>query len=160
LTKTVKTGTGFPGSPWYENNHFDALKGVVFGVVPSEIFENRQNFIEVARAGIPGAWVKGLIDATGLRDTFVTILGVTSSNLSRIYKRKALNREDSEEVLDTVRLLRQAAQVWESQGAAMQWLKSEVPALGGVRPISLFDTFEGRRWASQVLRKIEYGDFS
>lgn len=137
-----------------------ARKGMVFGVVPPEIFENRQNFIEVSRAGIPGVWVKGLIDATGLRNTFVTILGVTSSNLSRIYKRKALGREDSEEVLDTVRLLRQATQVWESEDAAMEWLKSEVPALGGVRPISLFDTFEGRRWVSQVLRKIEYGDFS
>jgi putative toxin-antitoxin system antitoxin component (TIGR02293 family) len=104
--------------------------------------------------------VKSVVEATGLRETFLSILNVTSGNLSREYRKKALTKEASEEVLDAVRLLKQAVDVWESRDMAIEWLKSSVPALGGEKPINLFDTFEGRRWVAQVLNKIEHGEFS
>ncbi len=71
-----------------------------------------------------------------------------------------MDKERSEEVLDAVRLLNQAVDTWESTELAMQWLHSPVAALAGEKPIELFDTFEGRKWVSQVLDKIEQGDFS
>jgi putative toxin-antitoxin system antitoxin component (TIGR02293 family) len=130
------------------------------GKIPEEVFSSRKMFIDVSRKGIPGDWVKSVVEATGLREAFLGILNIDSGNLSRVYRRKALSKEASEEVLDAVRLLRQAAEVWESYDLAMQWFKSSVPALGDERPINLIDTFEGRRWISQVLNKIEHGDFS
>lgn len=62
--------------------------------------------------------------------------------------------------LDTASVLRQARDVWESQAAAEEWLHSSVPALGGKTPTELLDTVEGRRWVSEVLLKIESGNFS
>lgn len=136
-------------------------KKLVYGAIPVEVFSNRKTFIETSRKGIPGHWVKSVVTETGMRETFLTILNVASSNLSsRVYQRKALGKETSEEVLDAVRLIKQAEDVWESRDMAIQWLKSPVPALDGQKPITLFDTFEGREWVSQVLTKIEYGDFS
>lgn len=132
----------------------------VFGAIPVRLLESRKAFIDQSREGIPGAWVKTVVDETGLRDVFLSILGVASGNLSRVYRRKALDKEISEEVLDTVRLIDQAVRTWESKDLAMEWLGSPVPALGGECPRNLFDTFEGRRWVSQVLNKIEHGDFS
>lgn len=133
---------------------------MVFDTIPADVFASRKAFIEVARKGIPGRWVRSVVEATGLRETFLSILNVSSGNLSREYRKKALAKETSEEVLDAVRLLRQAEDVWESQEMAIQWLNSPVPALAGEKPLNLFDTFEGRRWVSQVLNKIEHGEFS
>ena len=132
----------------------------VFGSIPRRLMESRKDFIDQSRAGIPGAWVKDVIDQTGLRGVFLSILGVTSGNLSRVYRRKTLDKDVSEEVLDTVRVIDLAVQVWESQELALEWLNAPVVALGGEYPRNLFDTFEGRRWVSQVLNKIEHGDFS
>lgn len=132
----------------------------LFGAIPMEVLRNRRSFITQSRKGIPGHWVKRVVDETGMRDTFVAILGVSSSNLSRVYRRKALGREASEEVLDAVRLLNLAVNTWESRELALEWLNSSVAALGGEKPVDLFDTFEGRRWVAQVLNKIECGDFS
>lgn len=146
----------------YKPNLDEALStnGLVFDAIPSEVFRDRQAFIDVSRQGIPGLWVKKVIEATGLRDAFLDILNVSSGNLSRVYRKKALQKETSEEVLDAVRVLRQSLQVWESRELAMQWLNAPTAALDGVCPIQLFDTFEGRRWVSQVLNKIEHGEFS
>lgn len=138
----------------------DANNGVIFNAIPSRIFRDRKVFIETSREGVPGHWVREVVNATGMRATFVGILNVSSSNLSRVYRKKALSKVESEEFLDAVRVLRLAQKVWESGEKARQWLNSPVQALGGQAPIELFDTFEGRRWVSQVLNKIEYGEFS
>lgn len=136
-------------------------KNLVYGAIPADVFSDRRIFIETSRKGIPGHWVKSVITETGMRETFLTLLNVASGNLSsRVYQRKALEKEASEEVLDAVRLIRQAEDVWESRDMAIQWLKSPVPALDGKKPTTLFDTFEGREWVSQVLTKIEHGDFT
>lgn len=137
-----------------------ASASLVYDFLPCHLLTSRQSYIELARKGVPGEWVKKIVDKTGLRELFMAILGVSSGNLSRIYRRKSLSREQSEEVLDTIRLLHQANTVWESEALASQWLASPVVALSGEKPINLLDTFEGRKWVSQVLDHIEQGDFS
>jgi len=61
--------------------------GKIFNTIPSEIFENSQSMINATKAGVPGAWLKGVIDAVSLRDVFVSAFNITSPNLSRMYRR-------------------------------------------------------------------------
>lgn len=133
---------------------------LVFGVIPPSILANPIDFIDTSRKGIPGLWVRHAIDATGLRDTFLSLLGITPARLSRLYREESLSRSCSESVLDAARVIQQAEVVWESREQALNWLQCPLPALGDQRPIDLFDTFEGRRWVSRVLNNIEYGEFS
>lgn len=137
-----------------------APDNLVFDVVPSKILANPVDFINASRKGIPGLWVKHVVEATGLKETFLAILGISPSSLSRLYHRESLSRSSSEKVLDAIRLIRRAEVVWESQEQAIFWLQCPLAGLSDQRPIDLFDTFEGRRWVSQVLNKIEYGEFS
>lgn len=64
------------------------------------------------------------------------------------------------ENLDTARVLRLAHEVWESEAAAKKWLQSPVRALGDKIPFELLDTAAGRRQVSEVLLKLETGDFT
>ena len=57
-------------------------------------------------------------------------------------------------------LIEYASQVFESRQLACDWLNGPVAALGHRRPIELFETSEGRREVTGVLRKIECGEFS
>ena len=114
----------------------------------------------MVRAGIPGEVVKRAIEIIGSREMFVRLLDTTSANLSRYYRKKNLNRIDTEEVLDTIRVFAQALQIWGDADTAKTWLNTPVPALAGDRPVNLFDTFEGRNWVRQVLQKIEFGEFT
>ncbi len=132
---------------------FDALG------LPENALTNQADFIRSVRNGVSGEVVKRAIRVFDNRELFVRILGTTSSNLSRYYRVKKLNRVDSEEMLHTIRLYGQAVDVFGDLEKAKEWIKTPVPALSGEKPEALFDTFEGRNWVAQVLRKIEYGEF-
>ena len=129
--------------------------------IPTATFTDQATYIRTVRAGIPGTVVKQAIHALGgNRELFIRLFNTTSANLNRYYRKKFLNRNDSEEVLDTLRVYRQALQVFGDQQRAQEWLDSSVPALAGERPLNLFDTFEGRNLVRTTLRKLEYGEFS
>ncbi len=116
-------------------------------------------YIKAVRSGLPGELVKRAVKILDNRELFVRILGTTSSNLSRFYRLKKMTPSASEEMLDTIRLFKQAVELFEDIESAKEWLNTPVPALKGEKPVSLLDTYEGRRWVSQLLRKIEYGEF-
>jgi len=128
--------------------------------IPDAAFTDQAEFIRTVRLGLPGSVVQSAIELLGDRDIFIRLLNTTSGNLSRFYRKKNLGRVDSEELLDTLRVFFQARGVWENDDLAREWLHTAVPALNGERPIDLFDTFEGRNWVRQILRKIELGEFS
>lgn len=134
--------------------------GLVYNAIPAETLRDQREFISQSRKGIPGKWVKNIVEGTGLRETFLVILGVSSSNLSRVYRRQSLPSGQSEEILHAVRVIQQANEVWESEELALQWLRSPVGALNDSRPIDQFDTFQGRQWVSQLLDSIEHGEFT
>jgi len=125
----------------------------------AESLTNQAQYIRLVRKGMPGEVVKRAVQILGNRELFGRILGTTSGNLSRYYRLKKMTRENSEEMLDTIRLYGQAAQVFGDLEKAKEWIKTPIPALSGDTPEALFDTFEGRHWVSQVLRKIKYGEF-
>ena len=126
--------------------------------VPANALADQAEFIRLVRGGVSGETVKRAVKVLENRDLLVRILGTTSSNLSRYYRVKRMTRVDSEEMLDTIRLYGQAVEVFGDLETAKEWIKTPLPALSGERPEDLFDTFEGRRWVAQVLRKIEYGE--
>ena len=128
--------------------------------VESEALSNNAAFIRAVRAGVPGAVVKGVIKTFNNRELIARVLDISTANLSRVYRKKHMDRTISEEILDMIRLYRQAIEVFGNKELAIEWIKSPVPALSGDTPESLLDTFTGRKWVSDVLRKIEYGEFS
>ena len=128
--------------------------------VETETLSNNAAFIRTVREGLPGTVVKGVIKTFDNRELIARILNISTANLSRIYRKKHMDRTISEEVLDMIRLYRQAIEVFGSKEKAIEWIKSPVSALSGDTPEALLDTFTGRKWVSDVLRKIEYGEFS
>jgi putative toxin-antitoxin system antitoxin component (TIGR02293 family) len=128
--------------------------------IPEQALDDPAGFIRLVRTGIPGDVIRQAVRLLGHREMFVRLLHTSSANLSRFYRRKALDPVASEEVLDAIRLFVEAERVWGSLDTAKAWLDTPIPALAGERPLDLFDTFEGRQWVRAVLRKIEFGEFS
>lgn len=127
--------------------------------VPPAAFLDRSAFIDAARAGLPGEVVKQAIDVFGHRELIVRLVGTTSGNLHRVYRRKALGPAQSEVLLDTLRVFFHATSAFGNRGRASEWLDAALPALGGQRPVDLCDTFEGRRLVRDAIRRIEHGEF-
>jgi len=57
-------------------------------------------------------------------------------------------------------LVRYAAEVFECEKIALEWMESPVAALGGWRPYDLCQTQKGREQVATMLRKIELGEFT
>ena len=127
--------------------------------VSAAAFVDRPAFIEAVRTGLRGEVVKQTLDVVGYRDLIVRLLGTTSANLHRVYRRKTLGQAQSEALLDTLRVFDHAERTFAGLVRAREWLETALPALGGERPIDLCDTFEGRRLVRDSIRRIEYGEF-
>ncbi|MDD9961916.1 MAG: DUF2384 domain-containing protein [Gammaproteobacteria bacterium] len=128
------------------------------GISPA-VFDDRSAFVKASRRGLPGAVVKQAVNALGHRELIVRLLGTTAGNLSRFYRRRALAPMQSEALLDLLRVFVLAAAAFGSREKGDQWLVTQVPAMGGERPVDLCDTFEGRALVREALHKIEYGEF-
>ncbi|MEM8500911.1 MAG: MbcA/ParS/Xre antitoxin family protein [Pseudomonadota bacterium] len=139
-----------------EHAEYAPIKGVR---VPVQVFSDHQKFIKLTRKGVSGTVVKQAVQSLGYRELFVRLLETTSGNLSRFYGRKALNPYHSEGILDTLRVFSKAISVFGDRDIASRWVESPIPALGGLVPLDLCDTFEGRDLVQATLRKIEYGEF-
>lgn len=128
--------------------------------IPAGLLDNPKAFIEAVKSGIPGTWLASAVNASGNVGLFASALQLSAAEVKLLFSKQHLDSHTSEITLDVVRLLRLCGSVWESSEQAMRWLNLPVAALGGVEPARLVDTFEGRRWISQVLSKIEQGQFS
>ncbi|EMP56853.1 hypothetical protein MSNKSG1_03565 [Marinobacter santoriniensis NKSG1] len=133
---------------------------MVFGCIPGNLFADHMAFIHAVRAGIPGHWLASVIQSSGADEGIAKALGVPPEQLEAMCQIEALDIRTSEAVLEIARVLSSCFAVWECPALAKQWMKSGVPALGDETPVSLLDTHEGRRWAMDVLQKIEGGQFS
>ena len=127
--------------------------------VPPAALVDRSAFIDAARAGLPGEVVKQAIDVFGHRELIVRLVGTTSGNLHRVYRRKALGPAQSEVLLDTLRVFFRATEAFGSLERANEWMDTALPALNGERPADLCDTFEGRRLVQDAIQRIEHGEF-
>ena len=80
--------------------------------IPPAAFADRLAFIEAAKSGLSGEVIRQAVDAVGHRDLFVRLLGTTSGNLSRLYRRKTRGRVPSEALLDVLRVVARAVAVF------------------------------------------------
>lgn len=120
---------------------------------------DRSAFVEAVRAGLPGEVVKQTVAVVGYRGLVLRLVGTTSANLHRVYRRKTLAQAQSEALLDALRVFARAERAFAGLVGAREWLETALPALGGQRPIDLCDTFEGRRLVQDAIRRIEHGEF-
>jgi putative toxin-antitoxin system antitoxin component (TIGR02293 family) len=126
----------------------------------NDVFTNKKAFLKVVTDGIQGSVIKELVSKhPQYRNTVVSALGVTSSNLSRLYN-KALNKQQTEEILDLLKVRAQATTVFADEVLADEWLATAIPALNGEVPNNLLDTFVGRSMVSDILATIECGEFT
>ena len=136
-----------------------AATGIEGVDVSPAAFVDRAAFIDAARTGLSGEVVKQAVDVFGHRELIVRLVGTTSGNLHRVYRRKALGPAQSEVLLDTLRVFVRATAALGSLDRASEWLDTALPALGGQRPVDLCDTFEGRSLVQDAIVRIELGEF-
>ncbi|MCJ8299583.1 MAG: hypothetical protein MJK13_11705, partial [Pseudomonadales bacterium] len=88
--------------------------------IPSEALTDRAVYIRTVRAGISGAAVKAGTKLIN-RQLFIRLFETNSANLSRLYSKKKLNRNHSEEFLDIFSVTGDAIRIWGDQDLALQW---------------------------------------
>jgi putative toxin-antitoxin system antitoxin component (TIGR02293 family) len=71
-------------------------------------------------------------------------------------RRQRLTLEESERLERLARITALAEEVWENEGDAHEFLHSEQPQLGGVRPIEMAKSDPGAREVENLLMKLEY----
>lgn len=88
------------------------------------------------------------------------LLHLTPRTLQRMDEEQLLPPASSGHLLELARLYRRAVNVLGSASLANQWLRTTIPALNNVQPVTLLDTPAGIQWVSTVLGRIEYGVYS
>lgn len=130
-------------------------------ILPPEVFRDDRVYLNAVTKGISGQVVKWAVnEMPSQREAIVSALGTTSGNLSRLYARPLLDKHQSEEMLDILRVYNEACAIFGTQKKADLWLSIRIPALRGEVPKDLLDTFIGRRLVLEALNKIKYGEFS
>lgn len=119
------------------------------------------NWIDVLRKGLPAGAIDVIARAAGLTQTELSqALMISERTLVRRKKEGALSSQESAKLLRVARVLDRAIEVFENRGAALDWLKSANPALGGATPLSLLDTDLGAEAVFDTLGRIEHGVFA
>ncbi|WKN42009.1 type II RES/Xre toxin-antitoxin system antitoxin [Tunicatimonas pelagia] len=89
------------------------------------------------------------------------LVGISESTLQRRYRAgKRLSELESQTVLQLAELWSRGMEIFESETDLRMWLRSEVPALGGLIPIVLLATPIGRSHVQEVLLRLEWGIYS
>ena len=125
----------------------------------ARVVSDKVAYIRLSREGIAGSFARDIVSHGG-KEAASQALHTQPRQLSRYYQRKSLSPKDSEAMLDTLKTVALAQQVWGKAEAVDRWMNQEVPALAHERPVELMDTFVGRQWIRDVLNKIKAGDFS
>ncbi len=117
--------------------------------------------IESIREGLPACRfeeLKELLDvSTG---ELLRLADLSASTLSRRRTSGRFDKNESERLLRIGRLFSKAAEVFEDEALAREWLKAPQRALGGARPLCYADTGPGAREVDRVLTRIAHGVFT
>jgi putative toxin-antitoxin system antitoxin component (TIGR02293 family) len=117
--------------------------------------------IAAVKAGIDTRVFVDLARRLGVSEAgLAEVAGIAPSTLTRRKRSGTLAPDESEHVLRLAALLERAAQVFEDQAAAADWLRSPNLALGDVAPLTMADTELGAREVDDLLGRIAYGVYS
>lgn len=119
------------------------------------------DWIPLVRRGLPAASVDSIVRLTCIAQTeLAKALGIPDRTLARRKREGVLSPEESAKFVRFARVVERAEAVFEDQVAALAWLRSDNPALGGVTPLSLMDTELGADTVLDTLGRIEHGVFA
>ena len=114
--------------------------------------------IEMSRSGLLSEQLHHLRASTGLDlQSFADILQVTPRTLQKKAPTDNMGLSISEKAIDLARLYAVGTDLFGSELLFTQWLKSDVPAMGGQRPLSLLDTRFGFELVEEALGRMAHG---
>ncbi len=119
------------------------------------------DWVTVIRRGLPAAVLESLTGNLGLPQAELgAVLGIPERTLARRKKEGTLSPEESAKLVRLARVVRRAAEVFETRDAALDWLRRPNRALGGEPPLRFLDTEIGAESVTDLLGRIEHGVFS
>jgi uncharacterized protein (DUF2384 family) len=139
-------------------NHIDdvALSYLMFPKFKSPILVTAL----LVRNGISGEFIKILSNIIP-KDLLITILSTSKKNLSYQYKRKSLNKLQTESVIGFIKIWSELMVLFKNRSELVNlWLIKEKIPLCGNAPITLISTGPGREAVSDMLYRIKTGDLS
>ncbi|WP_426370258.1 hypothetical protein [Pseudocolwellia sp. HL-MZ7] len=114
----------------------------------------------LVRNGISGEFIKTLSNIIP-KDMLVTVLSISKKNLSYQYRRKSLNKSQTESVIGFIQIWSELMILFKNRSELVnQWLIKEKLPLCGNAPIALISTGPGREAISDMLYRIKTGDLS
>lgn len=115
-------------------------------------------YFSIVRSRISGDQLKAITDLIEEKELIARSIG-TTSNLSKSYQTKRLSSDETDNLIDLLRVYIQAAKMYGSLDLAKEWMRSSIPALGGEIPVNMLDLHAGREVVRQVLRRMEFGEY-
>lgn len=120
------------------------------------------DFVALAEKGVARASLDALTAAIGVTRKAMAeeILGVSVKTIERKTTTARLDRKLSSHILEIARVMEHACNVFEDEERVRLWFNRENRALGGQRPLDLFDTLTGLNLVNDVLGRIEEGVYT
>lgn len=112
------------------------------------------------RNGMSGRLVKILSNVIP-KEMVAKILGISMTNLSQQYKRKSLDKSQTEAVVGFLKVWSQLMSLFKNNNdVVVDWLSKKKGPLCDIAPIDLLDTASGREAVLDMIYRIRTGDFS
>lgn len=118
------------------------------------------DMVRLVRAGLPVRAAEYVLATGWLTPTEMDRVVLPRKTLYNRRKHGALTAEQSDRLVRVARILAAAADTFEEDARAQDWLRRPSPMLGGEKPLDLLDTDEGARTVENVLGRIAYGIFA
>jgi len=112
------------------------------------------------KEGMSGELIKILSNIIP-KEMVAKILNISMTNLSHQYKRKSLDKAQTESVVGFLKIWSELMSLFKNQNeTVIKWLNKEKGPLCGNTPMSLMDTASGREAVLDMIYRIKTGDFS
>lgn len=134
----------------------------VLGLKPRVSEEVWHGLVEAVREGLPASAFSRVIREAGLsqEEAMRSLRLPRASIFRKLSAKQRLAPEESQKIARLARVVLLAEHVLEDTAKGREWLRTSIPALGGVRPVDMLDTDEGARMVEEELLRIEYGFFA
>lgn len=155
-TSAVKTGSGTSNSTKRSGTNAPAGKPKS----PESLLNFRSGYYETALAGLSVASLQALQEWMGFTGREVgEIMGMSESTLLRRYKdpEGPLTREESDRLVDLMRVLREGYQLYGNPELFRQWLHTPLRVLDGKVPITMLWSSTGRNRLREVFGQLQHG---
>ena len=116
------------------------------------------DMIRLTRSGLPRRSAETLQKKLSISTRELAhMLSVSTRTLQRVDEGERFNSLVSGRLMSIAKVFARAAEVFESEEIAAEWLKTPCRALGDTKPIELLDTPEGIELVLSEIEAIAYG---